>query len=500
MARFKEYANLFDKVSRMVASNMWAAPIWYAGARRSPPPTSLVWDAPPKIVLPELDLRDRLMERIPILKLELSNGGVNMYTESSLSWKFVKRQYQYMQKLNMSEEAAFVRTEQDMDPQIHTFVKSLGNVKPKATSPYSWLNGSGLESEPAAQAAMKENSTLSIYSIKNNLTAARSRATVERARKRAKGEKPSVPFVTHLIEEKIIIRPNVPAVMDPLFGPSNLFDRRKRQMTKQVDENGLESVQRRFMQKPSKTHEALRKRLVDGAGKRINNPTAEYIALRILPSAEEVALFRESVERDPEEHEQLLNDFRFQAAKAELQPLPLHPNQSDLVGVVLQAEKLQVLRSMVAASNGPKQASEAEAEAEEAEREEARGVGEAEEKEAVSRLSGEDQAKVDAFLEQWYSPDFLKAKRHAISMELSQLDGDAAESAWQTKKGEEALERLNNDLFGVDTKDVNPEDHEPKRYKGWYIGMKTMQKSKYRQRIIDQVPLRVAAQKDGIKW
>lgn len=440
MSRFAAYANLFDKAQRMVNSKMWATPLWYDGVRRAPPPLIYVYPDPPRIKLPEMQYYKTVMKRIPVLKLEKQFGGQNPFVgnERSLAWKFAKRQLQYVTRLKMSEEDAFKATERDLDPEIHEMVSNLHKVPVDETTPYSFLIGTGLEKEDFAKAKMVSSSTPSVHSIRANLERAKADASVQRARKRAAGEVPTPKGATEIMEEKLSSsRPIDNVVQDPLYGPPNLVQQRVRQFNKQIGETGIESVQRRFMEKPSATHETLRTKL------NINNPTAEFLAQRILPDSKEVSAFREQVDADVEAYTARLDAFTNAASTAGLTQLQIFPSVS-VAEIALQADKLRAFRTLCLAATPPP----------------------TEEKETGVAISEVDNAKLQAFVAEWTDPEILKEKLNEIKRELVEMSGEAADAAWEKDKQDHANKALRRDVFGHDVAKVDKFTFVHEKYHG----------------------------------
>lgn len=445
MARFANYANLFDKVSRMVNSKMWAAPLWYQGARRAPPPVLLRWPKPPVLKLPEMELYTKVAKRIPVLRLEQEFGGRNPYTtnEKSLAWKFAKRQYQYMKTLKLSEDEAFERTSSDLDPEIHDMVSAL-HKQPEDKGQHEFLIGTGLENEEWAQPRMRESSTLSVHSIRANIAAAKANATVARARKRKEGQVPTSSDTCQIMEEKLLSsREATP--LDPLYGPPSLAKGRARVFTRQITEFGIESVQRRFVQKPSPTHEALQAKLKTPDGSNINNPTAEYLANRILPDAKEAKTFREAVEADEEAYSKRLAAMTDLAAAVGLQELPMSGVVKSLADMVLQADKLRAFRKIVLEASS-----------------QAQGIPAGNQ----SLIGKEAKEQLKAFVEEWKNQDILKKRKQDIQKELNELDGDAAETEWQQKQADLASSNLQRDVYGKDQEAFDWIAAAPHKYQG----------------------------------
>lgn len=429
--RGKEYAHLTDKVGRMIKSKMWATPKWYEAARIAPPPINLRYPPVPTLDLPEIKLEKKLMQRIPLLKLEQEHKGKNPSTETSLAWKFCQRQYMYMHKLKMDEDKAFELTEQDLDPEIAAFIKKLETTPPE----YRSERGPHL-SEADLMDKMNPTSRLSVFAIKDNLAAQkRAEALTERARKRKQGLKPKS-SVTDMLEEQL----NPAKVVDPLYGASVSTEFRKRFLLKQIEELGVESVQRRFINKPSETKRFIQDRLSDGA-QRINNPTAEFLADEILPDAEEVALFREEVDAHPELVEARLDAFYDAAAAAGLEEIRLRKGMS-LTDLVLQARKLREFRAIVNLGELPDPSQLDEGKTSETAR-------------ASDLLSDEDRMRVAEFVGRWTDPQSMKELRPVIDMQIRDLEGDFAEEEWKKDTAEEAMNKIQTDVYGYDT---NPSD------------------------------------------
>lgn len=383
----------------------------------------------PKLVLPEHGLQKTLHKRIPILTLEKENGGENPYTDKSLSWKFVRRQNLYMEKLKMSEDDAFEKTEEDLTPELEEFIKMLETTPDDHdVTPYKFLQGSGLEKEPVAAAKMIPSSRLSVFAINDNLAATkRMEAELERARKRKQGLTPTELGPTEMIEQRLSVRINEPAAIDPLYGSVGTVDRRKRFLIKELDNNGAESVQRRFTEQVSGTKQALQQKLGQ-----LNNPTAEYLADKVLPDPQEISQFRQEVDADAGAVESRLDAFYDAAAAVGLDQIRLRRGMS-LVELVLQAEKLREFRQMVNAGSVPVQGEEGK------------------------QLCEEDRARVSVFLEEWRHPEAMRERRTRVEEELAQVQGEGNEAEWKQRTSEEAASRMRTDLLGYDETPVDVE-------------------------------------------
>lgn len=471
-----------DKVNRMVASNMWATPLWYQAARIWPPAVNLNYPPPPTLVLPEHGLEKTLHKKIPVLTLEKEHAGQNPYTEKSLSWKFVRRQHQYMSKLQMGEDDAFVKTEEDLGPEIAEFIRMLEVTEDDHDiTPYKFLKGSGMEKEPVASAKMLPTSKLSVFAINDNLAATKKvEAEIERARKRKAGLKPRDMGPTEMIEQRLSVRINEPAAFDPLHGTVGTLDRRKRFLLRELDSVGAESVQRRFTEQVSGTKQAIQQKLGQ-----VNNPTAEYLAEKLLPDSEEVIQFREEVNEDAGAVEARLDAFYDEAAGVGLDQIKLRKGMS-LLELVLQAEKLREFRQIVNVGSVPLAPSEG-------------GEGEATHAEG-SRLCEEDSANVAAFVQEWKDPDIMKERRARIEEELAMVQGGAHEAEWKAKTSEEAAAKLRADLLGYDEKpvDKNSVNHDKKnKYAGLEREMDAFFTSSLMEKMNERKERRKEAQAGG---
>lgn len=125
MSMFKQYANCFQRAIPMVQSGMFGKPLWYEGARRSPPEIRLQEPKPPTVTFPEDKLYRMVIKKKPMLELEVESP---MDFKRSLAHRFASRQQEIIEETKVTQQEAYTLTEEEFGLEITAFEKNLDSI------------------------------------------------------------------------------------------------------------------------------------------------------------------------------------------------------------------------------------------------------------------------------------------------------------------------------------------------------------------------------------
>jgi len=197
-----------------VKSGLWAKPLWYEGARRSPPQINYIAPAPPKVVLPEDNLYETLLARKPMLELEMEKP---LQTRRTIGHRFALAQHKLMRTQQMSEEDAYDQVNKAFAHEIKTFERSLDQ-----------LHEDGVE-------------RVSFNTIKRNVSQS---ARVGNS-------------IVQLLEKRIDMEMGGALYLDPLFSSKDTYHRRRAKLQRLARDPAISYIKGLFKPKKPQVLKAL---------------------------------------------------------------------------------------------------------------------------------------------------------------------------------------------------------------------------------------------------
>ena len=130
-----KHLNAFEKASRITRSGTFKIPGWFEAARQNaPPPKRVIREKPPTIRFPESRLENKLLQKMPILKLERAELSDRFCVP--IRFRFARRQLELMEQKNINETDAYQQCEEEFKQEIEEFTNELkesgGNIVEEA--------------------------------------------------------------------------------------------------------------------------------------------------------------------------------------------------------------------------------------------------------------------------------------------------------------------------------------------------------------------------------